>query len=96
MNVYEIPLIPKSHTAATTINGADCGLALNWNSEMAAWIMDVSDSAGNALISGIVLVSGVDLLGQFEHVGIGAGMATDGDATYLNLGTDVRLYFVTA
>jgi hypothetical protein len=53
------------------------------------------------LVSGIPLVTGVDLLAPYAYLGFGGELlvATDGNTaavpTYANLGTGSHLYFVT-
>ena len=63
--------------------------------------MDIGDVNGNPLVSGIALVTGADLLGQYAYLGIGGQLIvmTDGDPsaipTFTNLGIESHLYYVT-
>jgi hypothetical protein len=68
--------------------------------DAAGWIMDVMDSGGAALLSGVPLVTGVNLLRQYPQLGIDGALvvATDKGApdepTKTNLGTYSHLIFV--
>ena len=63
--------------------------------------MDVADQYGAPILCGIPLVTGADLLAQFEYLGFGGEMRvlTNGQAwavpRYDNLGTDANLYWLT-
>ena len=58
--------------------------------------------AANLLVSGIPLVTGVNLLEQYAHLGFGGGLYVqttsnpDEVPTFTNLGVDGLLYWVTA
>lgn len=95
MTFYEIPLIPRNHKTMTTVNGVDYLLSLIWNGEAGAWVMDISTGTGGLLVSGVALVTGTDLLGQYAYIGIGAALVMSAEATYGNLGTDAKLYYVS-
>ncbi|MBV8159141.1 MAG: hypothetical protein JO278_15885 [Dyella sp.] len=63
------------------------------------WFLDIADAAGNALVSGIPLVTGVDLLAQYSYLAFGFELwvqtdAADAPPTFTNLGTDSHLYCV--
>ena len=66
------------------------------------WMMDMSDDSGNAIVCGIPLVTGADLLEQYEYLGIGGALyvRTDGDPgavpAFGNLGTTAHLYWELA
>lgn len=104
MAVVEIPLTPSTaQTFETTINGDDYRLTLRWReAEGGGWFMDIATSGGDALINGVPLVTGADLLSQYAYLGIGASLIvySDGDETavptYDNLGVIAKLYAVTA
>jgi len=63
------------------------------------WILNIADNQGNSIVAGIPLVTGVDLLGQYEYLGIGGSLYcyTDSDPTaiplYSNLGLQSHVYF---
>lgn len=97
---YEIPLTADSQRFTITLAGVAYNLALTWRSGT-GWVLDIADANDAPLVSGIPLVTGTDLLGQFGYVGIGGKLIVlvDGDIAsvpaYDNLGTEAKLYFVT-
>ncbi|ARP90328.1 hypothetical protein CAL14_08535 [Bordetella genomosp. 9] len=97
---YEIPLTADSQRFTITLAGVAYNLALTWRSGT-GWVLDIADANDAPLVSGIPLVTGTDLLGQFGHLGIGGKLIVlvDGDIAsvpaYDNLGTEAKLYFVT-
>jgi len=104
MNVHEIPLTPAPQTIQTALNGTIYGLRLYYaDAPEAGWCMDIADANGEALVCGIPLVTGCDLLEQYEFLSIGGGghlyVGTPGNPpavpTYANLGIDSHLYFET-
>lgn len=101
MAVYEVPLTPQAQTFSITLLGIIYKLTLSWCSPAAAWTLLIADQDGTALVGGVPLVTGLDLLAQYRYLGIGGSLvvATDGDITavptYENLGVDSHLYFVT-
>jgi len=100
MATYEIPLSTQAQQFAITLAAVSYRCTLQWR-EGAGWVLDMADQSGAAVVNGIPLVTGVDLLAQYPHLGFGGGLwvATDGDAdavpTFDNLGASARLYFVT-
>lgn len=98
---WEIPLLagqPQSLTVA--LSGVTYGLTLKWFELASAWLLDIADSNGNPIVVGIPLVTGCDLLGQYDHLGFVGQLwcATDGapDAPpqFANLGDTSHLYYV--
>lgn len=77
-------------------------LAMNmkWNKSAQCWVVDILDESGAALLSGVHMVTGSDLLSQFRYMGFGGKLMvqTDGDITavptFENLGVQGRLYFI--
>lgn len=102
-SVYEIPLTAGAQRFFVTLAGVQYQFSLYWrDAENGGWILDIADTGGNAIVSGIPLVTGADLLAQYGYLGIKGTLQvqTDGtpDAvpTYSNLGTASHLYFVTS
>jgi hypothetical protein len=99
--VLEVPLSPDSQVFTITLNGADYRMRFLWCDPAQAWTFDIMDADGNPIAMGLPLVTGVDLLGQLDYLGIGGSLVaqTDHDAdavpTVDNLGLTGRLYFVT-
>jgi hypothetical protein len=101
-SVYEIPLTAQAQTFSVSLAGVEYTITLAWrDADEGGWFLDLADAAGNVIVSGIPLVTGADLLGQYRYLGIGGGLQvqSDGDPdavpTYTNLGATSHLYFVT-
>lgn len=98
----EIPLTANPQTFAIALAGITYNLTVKWSLQTGTWILDIADANNNALIQGIPLVTGCDLLAQYGYVGIGGQLRvqTDNDADALptvdNLGEESHLYFVTS
>ncbi len=101
MSTFEIPLTPQAQTFSVVLAGVSYNMKLRWCSPAAAWILGISDANGDLLIDGIPLITGADLLAQYEYLGIGGSLVaqTDHDInappTYDNLGGNGKLYFIT-
>lgn len=102
-SVYEIPLqtgIPQQ--LFISLGGTTYQLTLKYrNVDQGGWTLDIADSGGNAIVSGIPLVTGCDLLAPYKHLGFAGGLwvqtLSDPDAvpTFENLGSDGLLYWVS-
>lgn len=99
---FEIPLSPNPQTFTISLSGVDYRLTVQWrNAEGAGWILDIADTSANPIIQGIPLVTGVNLLEQFEYLISGVlwvQTTADPDAvpTFDNLGVGSHLYWYTA
>lgn len=100
MTPYEIPLSPTPQSFTIPLAGATYRLTVKWCAASASWTLDIADAADNAILSGIPLVTGADLLAQYGHLGIGGQLIvqtdTDPDAvpSFDDLGVTGHLYFV--
>ncbi len=98
--VLNIPFDPVAQKFGIALNGTNYNLRSVWNDVSQCWIVDIADSDDIALVSGVAIVTGDDLLAQFEYLGIGGGLIATTDAvtdevpTYANLGTSGHVYFV--
>lgn len=102
MAVFEIPFVPgQAQTMQISLNGTVYTIKVRWCDPASCWTLDLSDSSGNPIIQGIPLVTGADLLTQYEYLGIGGALIaqTDNDVdavpAFDNLGSQAGLYFVT-
>lgn len=103
-NIYEVKLQPGvPQTCTVLLGGVEYTLTLNYrNITNGGWVLDIADSFSNPILSGIPLVTGANLLGQYGYLGFGGGLwaqtLSDQDAvpTFANLGGDGKLYWVTA
>lgn len=101
MAILEIPLNPYPELFQIEINGTPFYLRTHWNVAMQRWTIDVGLGENDWLIRNLALVSGVDLLEQYEHLGLGFELRLwvdgniEGEATFENLGNEARLLVVT-
>lgn len=101
MNIYTIPLANKPQRFGLTLLGVNYEFIITWRKAMGAWMLDINDQEGNPLVLGTALVTGLDLLGQYQELGIGGQLIMVGDDPYNwaptenNLGLNNQLYFVT-
>lgn len=100
-NYYEIPVTPQPQRMVITLAGVPWNLGLWWNDICGKWIMDLSDQNKVPVLMGIPVVAGVDLLGQFQYLGIGGSLVVQTDSNpnmdpgYTDFGLGSRLIFVT-
>jgi PKD repeat protein len=98
--VYEVPLKAQNQTMNIKLNGKSYKLTVKWNGSSTSWIMNIADSTGNQVLSGIPLVTGADLLGQYKYLNLGGKLVvqTDGNLaaipTFANLGDKSHLFFI--
>jgi hypothetical protein len=97
---YEIPLISLPQRFNIELGGISYIFRLRFcYTPMGGWILDIYDNQGVQLICGIPLVTGCDLLGQYQYLNIPGSLycATDGNPSlppaYNNLGTLSHLYW---
>jgi hypothetical protein len=81
-------------------------LVFNWNTVTLCWVLDIYNADGStALLMGIPMVTGSDMLEQFGHMPLGATTALtvvslgpfispDAVPTFDNFGTDGHVYLV--
>lgn len=102
MAVFEVPLSPTPQTFGINLAGKSYQLTLRWRETTeGGWILDIADQQAAPIISGVPLVTGVDLLAQYAYLGFTGSLVvqTDNDPsaepTFDNLGERSHLYFVT-
>lgn len=64
----------------------------------AGWILDIGDASGLAIVCGLPIKSGVNLLGQLNYLGFGGGLVVilSGNIVtvgYADLGVNAQLYY---
>ena len=97
---YQIPLQSNPQILNITLAGTQYTLTIKWNSQCQSWVIDIADVNGNPILSGVPMVTGTDLLGQFEYLNFGGELvaqtmnATDDVPDFTNLGTNGNLYFL--
>jgi hypothetical protein len=99
MPKYEIPLISDPQTLTIVLSKIPYNLTILWNDASNCWVLDIADINNTKILSGIPLVTGVNLLGQYRYLGFidQLTVETDGDTTAIptfeNLGSASHLYF---
>lgn len=97
---HEIPLTPTPQRFSISLGGVTYQLRSVWNPLAQAWVVDIADSSGQPIVSGIPLVCGANLLEQFDYLGIGGELIAQSDndpnvpPTFNSLGSTGHLYFV--
>lgn len=98
--VFTLPLTNVPQKFGITLGGRQVYLVGKYN-EHCGWVLDIIDGITEEdLIACIPLVSGTDLLEQYEYLGIPGSLViyTDGDQfadpTENNLGIECNLYYL--
>lgn len=99
---FRIPLINEPQIFEISLSGREYRIISRWNPQMDAWQFCLSDAiTGEPLLTCLPLVTGVDLLEQFHHLGIPGKLFcfTEGDRdappTLDNLGVQGLVYYAT-
>lgn len=102
MAVFEIPLSPQAQKFNIQLGTVTYNLRLSWNdAPTGGWVLDLLDVNDVPIICGIPLITGADLLEQYDYLNIGGSLEvqTDFDVnavpTFQNLGIQSHLYFIT-
>jgi hypothetical protein len=101
-NAFLIPLQPTNQVVQVTLGGTLYALTLRWNEMNEAWTLDIADSNNNPIVTGIAVITGVDLLAPYGYLNFGgqliAQTANDTNAvpTMATLGSSGNLYFVVS
>jgi hypothetical protein len=101
----EIPTQPgRPFSESVTLNNVTYFLEFHWNTVAKVWTVDFYDETGTAaLLRGVALVTGCDLLEQFSYLTLGAklvltvmtigpGLPVDTVPDFFDLGVDGHLY----
>lgn len=110
---FEVPLAPENRIFTIPLAGVIYGLRIIWRASGptrmppsntaetdGTWVLDITDAQGAPVVSGIPLVTGIDLLAPYAYLGLGGSLVvqTDGDPgatpTFGNLGQASHLYFI--
>nr|WP_254305189.1 hypothetical protein [Rahnella aceris] len=99
ITISEIPLSPDNQQFNISLADTTYKMRLLWR-DAAGWVMDMQDSGGNPMITGIPLVTGVDLLAQYAFMEFGFSLYVGCDSsaqeypTKIDLGNGSHLYIV--
>lgn len=100
---YLIPTAPANQQFTISLGAIVYTIKLRWNAFNNAWTLYISDNLGNPILSGVAVITGADLLAQFEYLGIGGagaqmyaqGPTGDSVPDFSTMGSTSNLYFVT-
>jgi len=102
MAIFKVPLTGTQEKFKLRFKGVLYSCTLYWNYLAKNWFISFYLATDNTpLMLAMPLVTGVDLLKQYEYLNIGGSLIvyTNGDPaatpSYINLGTESNLYFVT-
>jgi hypothetical protein len=97
---YLIPLQPQNQEFDVSLAGVTYHLRIKWNSFSACWELYIEDSMQNPILSGVPMVTGCDLLEQYEYLGIGGAFVVQSTNNpdlvpdYATLGSTGNLFFI--
>jgi len=101
MSAFPLPVSPSAQSFFVQLVNISYKITIRWNAVAIAWIMDIATQEEVPLVSGIPIVTGVDLLAPYGYLGIGGGLIaiTEGNQdavpTFDNLGKGGDVFFVT-
>ena len=102
MTTVEIALIAAPQTFTVTLGGTAYTFTIKWNGTLMCWVLDLADAQGNNIVTGIPMVPGTTLLGQYAYLGLGFDLFVQNDANitvvpgFTDLGTTSHLYALVA
>lgn len=100
-NTYEVPLINSPQLFSITLSNIDYNIKVVWNDIAQCWVIDFYDANQTLILSGVPLVTGVNLLEPYPDLNFSGKLfvQTDHDLTAVptfdNLGITSHLYWVT-
>lgn len=101
--MYIVPVTSnpnQTFTSTIPVDGSSIkfNFFLKFNTENNCWVLDIKDSSNNGIVTGINLVTGVNLLEQYSYLKIGSAYLVKADTsltddlpTQYNLGTSFKL-----
>lgn len=102
MTIYEIPLSAEPQSFQIALGSNTYNVTVSWNSIATCWVVDLADDVGTPILQGLPLVTGLDLLRQYQYLGLGGSLIAQSDTNpdlvpeFDTLGSSSHLYFVTA
>lgn len=106
-SAFEIPLQGSTNQAfSIPILGITYNMTLRWNAQdndndqEGTWYLDIADVNGTQIVGGIPLITGADLLAQYDYLGFGFQLVVQSDhdtvelPSFGNLGSTSHLYAV--
>lgn len=100
MNVIEIPVTPHPQVFRVALNNTVYAWRIYWLVPAQCWMLDIADLEERPLISGIPLITGADLLGQYQYAMKGGlyvisdQLPPDTVPDFTHLGSTGHIYFL--
>jgi len=101
MAVFEIPLRGGRGSSQTVVLAdVTYRLDVHWCDPLGVWVIDLSDDFGNPMISGIPMITGANLLAQYEYFDFHGILLAQSDfdwtvpPTFTDLGKQGHLYWI--
>lgn len=99
--VLRIPINARPQIFTIMLSGVLYTIRLYWLVPAECWVIDIMDSIRNPLVCGIPLITGTDLIGQFEYVGIPGQLLVVSDQLppetvpdFTHLGITGKVYYI--
>lgn len=102
MTVFEIPLASNNQKFSITLVGVTYNMTVRWCPPASCWILDIADLNNVPIIQGIPMVTGADLLEQYEYLGFVGSLVVQTDyepnlvPDFTSLGNTGHLYFLVS
>jgi len=100
MTPFEVPLTATPQRVSVTLGTETYLMTVRWNKPAQCWVFDLANQGGTEILTGVPIVTGADLLEQFEYMEFGGALIAQSDSdidtvpTFTNLGTEGHLYFI--
>jgi hypothetical protein len=97
---FEIPFSSPPESFGVTIAGVAYQLTATWNDQAGCWQLAIADQGGTPILAGIPLVTGANLLEQYDYLGLGfelqvqSDTQTDAVPGFGDLGNTGHLYAI--
>ena len=99
IQVQEIPLSASSQIVSVVINNISYIFTIVWRDPM-GYVMDINDTNNNPIVQGISLITGLNLLEQYDYLNFPGELVVLSDGiinqvpTYSDLGISTHLCLV--
>lgn len=107
LQFFEIPTIPSPQSFSISLKNVVYNMTLIYRGvinddtgeQIGGWVLDLADTNSVPLVAGIPLVTGADLLAQYEYLAVGGSLIVLSDTgmwdvpTFDGMGSAGHLYF---
>ena len=102
MSIFVIPFVNTNQTFNITLNWQNLIVTCVWNQELPTWVISIQNAnTQNYIVTGVALVTGVNLFRQFYYTGLVGDLVvyTKGDPgalpTFESLGNETQVLYIT-